>query len=280
MEYEFSASLGNTTCHIRSFKNHTVPKELVNDRPHKHYFIEFHGVFAGSEIVILPTENREIRLTPGQILLLPSGVYHGVVTRDEVVERLCFNFHAECEKGATSQILEFFQNIREVVVFENHTAMEMLERCRRLRQEQNSSLTEVHQGMLLLSIVLELFGSLPSQHITPRIQSSKAQQQKWLIEEYIERHFADNGGLGDLARNLYLSERQTRSLVRQFLGDDFKKIILRRRMELAEIYLHDPQKPMEEISRQVGYTSYSGFNLAFKRHFGITPREYRKTIAK
>ena len=280
MEYEFSTSLGNTACHIRSFHNHTIPRELVDDRPHKHYFMEFHGVFTGSEVVLLPLENREIRLLPGQILLLPGGVYHGVTTRGDVVERLCFNFQAECEKGETSQILELFQNIREVVVFENHTAMEMLERCRSLRQQHNSSLSEVHQGMLLLSIVLELFGSLPSHQLSPKMQSSKAQQQKWTIEQFIERHFADNCGITALAQQLYLSERQTRSLVRQFLGDDFKKIILRRRMELAEIYLRDPSKSLEEIARQVGYTSYSGFNLAFKRHFGITPREHKKNILR
>ena len=278
MDYEFSVALGRTQCHIRTFTNHTVPHELVNDRPHKHYSMEFHGVFSGSVYVILPTENREIRLMPGQILLLPSDVYHGVTTRGGEVERLCFSFKAECEGKETSQILELFQTSREVVVFENHTAMEMLDRCRSLRQQYNSSLTEVQQGILLLSIVLELFGSMPSQQASARLQNSKAQQQKWLIEEYIERHFTDNGGICELAQSLYLSQRQTRSLVRQFLGDDFKKIIIRRRMELAEIYLRDPGKSLEEIARQVGYTSYSGFNLAFKRHFGVTPREYRKQL--
>lgn len=217
---------------------------------------------------------------PGQILLLPSDVYHGVTTRGGEVERLCFSFKAECKEKESSQILEHFQNTREVVVFENHTAMEMLERCRSLRQQYNSSLTEVQQGILLLSIVLELFGSLPNQHILTQLQNPKAQQQKWIIEEYIERHFTDNEGLEGLAQNLYLSQRQTRSLVRQFLGDDFKRIIIRRRMELAEIYLRDPSKSLEEIARQVGYTSYSGFNLAFKRHFGITPREHRKRLMK
>lgn len=279
MDYEFSVALGNTNCYIHTFTNHTIPHELVNDRPHKHYSMEFHGVFSGSEIVLLPLENREIRLMPGQILLLPSDVYHGVTTRGGEVERLCFSFKAECKEKESSQILEHFQNTREVVVFENHTAMEMLERCRSLRQQYNSSLTEVQQGILLLNIVLELFGSLPSNQTSPRTPNPKA-QQKWIIEEYIERHFADSYGINGLAQNLYLSQRQTRSLVRQFLGDDYKKIIIRRRMELAEIYLRDSSKSLEEIARQVGYTSYSGFNLAFKRYFGITPREHRKRLMK
>ena len=57
---------------------------------------------------------------------------------------------------------------------------------------------------------------------------------------------------------------------------DYKTIIIRRRMELAEIYLQDADKALEEIAWLVGYRSYSGFQLCFKRHFGKTPSQFRK----
>ena len=101
-------------------------------------------------------------------------------------------------------------------------------------------------------------------------------RQRWIIEEYIEHHFADDSGLEGLAAELYLSTRQARRLVRKFLGEDYKTIIIRRRMELAEIYLQDADKALEEIAWLVGYRSYSGFQLCFKRHFGKTPSQFRK----
>jgi len=280
MDFAISIAIDNTNCHIRSFRNHTIPHEVVQDRPHKHYFMEFHGIFDGSEIVTLPLENREIRLLPGQILMLPSGVYHGVTTRGGEVERLCFNFKAECEGKERSRILELFQNLREAVVFDDHTAAVMLDRCRQLRHQQSGSITDIQQGVILLGVILELFSSLPDPQMLTGLENPRAQRQKWIIEDYIERHFTDNSGIDGLAQSLFLSERQTRFLVKQFMGEDFKQIIIRRRMELAEIFLRDETKSLEDIAQQVGYRSYSGFNLAFKRQFGVTPRERRKELLR
>lgn len=64
--------------------------------------------------------------------------------------------------------------------------------------------------------------------------------------------------------------------MRRFFGEDYKHLIIRRRMELAEIFLQDPEKSLEEISWLVGYRSYSGFQMCFKRYFGITPQEKRR----
>lgn len=67
-------------------------------------------------------------------------------------------------------------------------------------------------------------------------------------------------------------------MVKRFFGEDYKTIIIRRRMELAEIYLHDPCKRLDEIAYEVGYRSYSGFELCFKRYFGIPPAKKRVQI--
>ena len=55
-------------------------------------------------------------------------------------------------------------------------------------------------------------------------------------------------------------------------------MVIRRRMELAEIYLQNPNKTLEEIAYEVGYLSYSGFELCFKRYFGMTPTKKRMQI--
>ena len=75
-----------------------------------------------------------------------------------------------------------------------------------------------------------------------------------------------------------LAVKQSRKLVRKFLGEDFKSVIVRRRMELAMIYLANPEKSLEEIAWQVGYRSYSGFQLCFKRYFGVSPSEKRREL--
>ncbi len=275
MRFEFSATVDEVNCHIRSFDSDIILGETVDQQPHKHYLMEFHCIFAGEETVYLPMQDREIRLTPGQILMLPAGIYHSATTQNGNVERICFNFSVDSSQKDGSPILEMYQNVREVSVFEDSDANEFLRQCRRLRLQESGRLTGVQQGLLLLSAVLRLLDRVNRSQEQPLSESAHALHQKWIIEEYIELHFADNMGLDGLAQALFLSQRQTRKLVRRFMGEDYKTLVIRRRMELAEIYLRDPNKTLEEIAWQVGYRSYSGFQLCFRKYFGCSPSEKR-----
>ena len=276
MRFEFSTVVDGTQCHIRASENRLIPGKKVDDRPHKHYFMEFHWISAGGETVYLPRENRHINLQPGQILLLPGGVYHGITTGEGTVDRLCFNFSAEPGEKPDSPILMLFRSMDKVQVFEDAGANELIYQSSLL--DADTALGELQQGMLFLNVALRLLGSTDHARTLAGKGKTHSQKQKWVIEEYIERHYTDTDGIEGLAQELYLSQRQTRKLVQRFLGEDYKSIIIRRRMELAEIYLQDPNKSLEEIAWQVGYRSYSGFQLCFKRFYGITPSDRRHQI--
>ena len=276
MRFEFSTVIDGTQCHIRASENRLIPGKKVDDRPHKHYFMEFHWIWAGTETVYLPQENRHIRLQPGQILLLPGGVYHGITTGDGTVDRLCFNFSAEPGEKQDSLVLALFRGMDKVQIFEDDEANKLVYQSSLV--DTDTALGEMQQGMLLLNVVLRLLGSTDKARALTAQRETHSQKQKWVIEEYIELHYTDSDGIEGLAQALYLSQRQTRNLVQRFLGEDYKSIINRRRMELAEIYLHDPEKTLEEIAWQVGYRSYSGFQLCFKRFYGITPSERRHQL--
>ena len=273
MEFIFSATVENTLCHIRSYQNTIDPAETVSQRPHKHFYIEFHSVFSGEEIVTLPDSKQALHLRPGAVLLLPRGVYHGATTNGKTTERLCFNLSIENIAEEDSELVRLSRNITSPVLIEDAQIYDYLLQCRQLRKLPTSSLSHTRQGMLLLNVVLTLLDTL-SPELDDR-HEEKCKRQKWIIEEYIEHHFADDCGIEGLAEELYLSTRQTRKLVQKFLGEDYKSVVIRRRMELAEIYLRDGEKSLEEIAWQVGYRSYSGFQLCFKRHFGKTPSQFR-----
>ncbi len=278
MQLSFTAVVDQVNCHIRAYGSDVVPQEKVNQRPHKHYFMEFHYVFAGEETVILPTQQQKIRLRPGQILMLPKNSYHGATTEQETVERMCFNFSAESEEKRESPLIELYQTTTEPMVFEDTEIDQFMLQCRHLQRRGGGLLPEAQQGLLLLSVVLRLLERVSGAQAQYTAENTRKLRQKWIIEDYIEQHFTDNTGMEGLAKALYLSQQQTRKLVRQFMGEDFKTIMIRRRMELAEIYLRDPDRSLEEIAWQVGYRSYSGFQLCFKRYFGVTPVEKRKQM--
>lgn len=277
MEFIFTTAIENTLCHIRTYQNSIDPMEIVSQRPHKHFYMEFHCVFSGEETITLPDQKRSILLRPGSILLLPRGVYHGATTFDKSVERLCFNFSVEQAANETGELLKICRQITEPALVNDPQVYGYLLQCRQLRAAAPTSLSHSRQGMLLLNAVLAILDKLSPESCGNH--EEKHNRQRWIIEEYIEHHFTDDTGLEGLAAELYLSPRQTRKLVRKYLGEDYKTIIIRRRMELSEIYLQEGGKTLEEIAWLVGYRSYSGFQLCFKRYFGMTPSQFlqRKT---
>ena len=278
MELEFSANIGGAQYHIRGYHNQFLTNETVQERAHKHYFMEFHCVFAGEYTIDLPEQQRLVRLLPGQILLLPPELYHGVQTpANTTVERLCFNFSIETEQDSTDTVARLYRDLREPMLFEDPAALALLQQCRNLRQQPRGSLLNRRQGLLMLTTVLQLLSNLTVDPVHPN-SISRSVRQKWIIEQYIEQHFTENTGLEGLAAELFITPRQTRKLVQKFMGEDYKTIIIRRRMELAEILLRDKDKSLEEIAWQVGYRSYSGFQLSFKNYFGISPNLRRQQL--
>ncbi|MBR2634834.1 MAG: helix-turn-helix transcriptional regulator [Clostridia bacterium] len=279
MPFVFSTAVDGTNFHIRVSPNFVHRQILPNERPHKHFFIEFHYIYSGEETLILPKENREFRLTPGTITMIPCETYHYVKTKEETgVERFCFNFSIDANSETDNPPLQIFREAKEVLVFKEEAVTEQMNRCRALLEDVTDPLRETREGFLLLETAMEIFRRIAGKmNLAPKPSKTKM-RQKWLIEEHIWHRYHTGGGLEELAERLYLSQRQTRKLIRQFYGEDFKTLIVRQRMEIAEILIREQEDSLEVIAEKVGYRSYSGFHLAFVRSFGCTPGEYRLRV--
>ncbi|MBR7165454.1 MAG: helix-turn-helix transcriptional regulator [Clostridia bacterium] len=151
-----------------------------------------------------------------------------------------------------------------------------LERCRRILEDKPTPLSRTREGVILLDVILDIFSRFCETKEAEKRKDQTKLRQRWLIEEHIGTRYHAPDGLAGLAKKLFLSQRQTRKLVRQFFGEDYKTLIIRQRMEMAQILLEERENTLEEVAESVGYRSYSGFHLAFVRTFGQSPGEYRR----
>ena len=275
MAFEFNTTIGETVCQIRAARENFLTGERVNDRPHKHYAVEFHCVFSGTETIDLPAENRRIPLGEGQILLIPQGEYHGVTTGSGTVDRICFHFSIEKSGRKNDLFSPLLEQVKKPLLFEDDYAKSLMELCRKEQLSPASPRRNARMGLLMVSAALHLL-SCKFESAEDRKADPEARDKKWILMDYIERRFTEPEGLEGLAKALYLSQRQASTLVKKYLGVDFKTAIRQRRMELADIYLQKGNLSLEEIAWQVGYHSYSGFQLSFREHFGMTPSARRK----
>jgi AraC-like DNA-binding protein len=82
-----------------------------------------------------------------------------------------------------------------------------------------------------------------------------------------------------LAAHFRVSERYLRTVLSAEGGESFSEYLLHRRLERAALLLRDPHRftrSITALSFDAGFSNPTHFGSAFKSHYGMTPREYRK----
>lgn len=96
-------------------------------------------------------------------------------------------------------------------------------------------------------------------------------------EDYIERHLKEPISLKDLADHAHLSEFHFHRLFKQYSTETVNQFVTRFKIERAAIFLcTSPNTSITTIAMEYGYSEASSFSRTFKRHFGISPLNYRK----
>lgn len=116
--------------------------------------------------------------------------------------------------------------------------------------------------------------------IARALEEGSAKQQKAekpeLLERvmaYIEDHLSEKITLEETAHHFYVSVSTITQLFRQKMGTSFYRCVTQRRLISAKALISEG-KSLEDVSRAVGFADYSSFYRAFKKEYGITPRQY------
>ncbi|OXM84813.1 response regulator transcription factor [Paenibacillus rigui] len=95
------------------------------------------------------------------------------------------------------------------------------------------------------------------------------------IRQVIDRKISDDVSLQTIAEHVHLHPVYVSKIYKLETGDNLSDYIHTVRMERAEYLLKNSPNKIYEIAAQLGYQRPHSFNHAFKKHFGMTPQEYR-----
>lgn len=95
--------------------------------------------------------------------------------------------------------------------------------------------------------------------------------------QYVQYNFRSPITLNETARMVQLSTNYFGELFRKQMGVSFGEYLRSRRLECAHRLLADTELSISEIARESGFRSMSHFSETFRRHYGITPTEFRRT---
>ncbi|MEO0795628.1 MAG: PocR ligand-binding domain-containing protein [Verrucomicrobiota bacterium] len=98
-------------------------------------------------------------------------------------------------------------------------------------------------------------------------------------KKYIQERYQEAMSLDEAAKAVNASTRHFCKVFKQATGITFTDYLARVRVEKAKNLLQNPNLRVSEIAFETGFESISQFNRSFKRISGLTPTEFRRSIA-
>lgn len=93
---------------------------------------------------------------------------------------------------------------------------------------------------------------------------------------YIEANYSsDRLTLQEICRHVLMSTSHFSQMFKQHTGETFIEYLTRVRMDKAKTLLRTTPLKFYEIAGQVGYADPNYFSLLFKKHAGLSPRDFR-----
>ena len=136
-------------------------------------------------------------------------------------------------------------------------------------QPNKRRLNQTTMGLLFLHLM----------NSTDKMEIGKEHEAQELILQvfrYIEDNYRD-GELSELARenecDLYWLSR----MIKQTTGKNYTELVQEKRLSQAAFLLSTTSLSIMDISLDVGYSNFSYFYRIFKKKFGVSPKDFRKT---
>ncbi len=96
-------------------------------------------------------------------------------------------------------------------------------------------------------------------------------------KEIIIEEMNNPPSLDELAKKVGLNIKKLKNDFKEFYGVPVFTFLLNYKMELAKKLLQEQQLNVNEVALNLGYSNSSHFIAAFKRKYGITPKQFAKS---
>lgn len=250
---------------------------------HSHSFYEIIYVLSNSGTQYLAGTKRYL-LQRGDIIIIPPGIGHKPLFPPELAEpykRIALWVSNEFIE-ATSLILPSYTPQFKKQIFLLRTAGTPYEYIGNYFQQ---GLKEAHEKkscwqVSLCGNTMQLLVACIRAFTDSEKQLLKSEKPELIddVVSYIESHLDEKISLADIAQRFYVSESTIGQTFQKKMHVSFYHYVTQRRLIAAKSMMLKEHN-LDELSEKVGFRDYSTFYRAFKKEFGISPKEYRNLIA-
>ena len=112
------------------------------------------------------------------------------------------------------------------------------------------------------------------------MQAAVTTEQLLPVLIYIQSHLADDLSLEQMAGQADLSPYHFHRVFHSAVGETLKQYTQRLRLEQAAYHLKIQDASILDIALNAGFNNHETFSRAFKRWFGVSPRDYRESFGR
>ena len=269
---------------------------VMQYEPHLHAQYEIHIVESGEYELEELNSDKKTMLKAGMVAVIPPNCYHNTVLNTKIssvkadvsrfVIRMDFEKIKNFENG--TELYEKFKMVlgdeKSILIL---SAPEIVNAAKSLYNEfQNADriydfCANAYLKLCMASVVQEALKISRYWNKEKIPTTLKEESRKNKIEKFINENY-DNVNLNAemLEKHLNLSKRQLARIMTEYYGVPFSKFLVKYRLARAEKLLIRTNLSLEKIAGHIGYETVTGFYLAFKKEYGMSPGAFRKQNIK
>ncbi len=254
----------------------------VNLHSHSYYEIVYVLSNSGTQYLV---GTKRYQLQRGDIIFVPPGIGHKPLFPSELAEPY--------KRIVLWVSTDFIEGIKHIYPEYKPKFTEQVFLLRTIGTPWESVGTYFHIGLkeaqekkegwqfALCGNTMQLFVVCLRALLEPATHPMKSEKPELLddVVSYIESHLSEKITLADTAHRFFVSESTIGQTFQKKMHVSFYHYVTQRRLIAAKSMILE-EANLDTLSEKVGFTDYSTFYRAFKKEFGISPREYRNLIAE
>ncbi|MGN0205299.1 MAG: helix-turn-helix domain-containing protein [Coprococcus sp.] len=262
---------------IYYYNDHNLSKVSL----HSHDYYEFYFFLEGDISIQIGRETFPIR--HGDILLVPPKVPHRPIIHNVKAPYRRFVFWISQEycqhlmqlSPDYGYLIQYIQISKKYIFHNDRISFHSIQsKILRLLEEVHSDrFGRDTQIFLCVNDLVLCLNRMIHERNVPR-NRGKEQNLYQQITEYIEDHLDEDISLEKLADEFYVSKYHIAHVFKDQLGISIHQYITKKRLALCREAILG-KASITEVCQTFGFSDYSSFYRAFKKEYGVSPKDYR-----